>query len=207
MEVTTIKLADKWYCIKTCYYLENYFRVGDRLPDGEKENKHFALGGIIRDDQIDHAVIPGDDPRPTNKIVSDLIEKHGATVKDGLLTVKNPNGADISFKLDKKETRKEAFYACVELGKSNENGVPNKSETTTKWPEKDSEVEEAIDPFDGKKFSTFSPDDIEKAGVKNITLAILKRFKKDVKYAGKKKTDLIQMGIDLELRQGGAKAV
>lgn len=205
MEVTTIKLADKWYCIKTCYYLENYFRVGDRLPDGEKENRHFALGGIIRDDQIDHAVIPGDDPRPTNKMVSDLIEKHGATVKDGLLTVKNPNGADISFKLDKRETRKEAFYACVELGKSNENGASNKSETTTKWPGENGEG--AVDPFQGRKFSLMSPDEHENAKVQDITLAILLRFKKEVKYAGKKRADLIQMAIDLEAKQAGARAL
>jgi hypothetical protein len=98
----------------------------------------------------------------------------------------------LGIKVKKSASRKELFARwCEETKKTSP--VVKKEE-----PEGD--------PLEGKKFSELGPEDIENIKVAEIVAAVKHRFSIDMKFGGKKKTDLIKFAIDLEQKHTGAMA-
>lgn len=195
-------MAKKYVCIRKCYYLNTLFYVGDVLPAGVKPNKHFVVEGNepIEEDKV--IVVAGDDARSTDQIIADANE--------------------LGCNLDPETPRKEAFASwkkadeaptkkpaaepeppAKEEGK-NETGEEDKTETPgTTAPEQPLDTTDALG---GKKFAECTPDQLNNPTNAALGELIKTRFNSDVKFAGKSKKQLIEMGLKLEAKQAGAKA-
>lgn len=181
-------MSKQYVCVRDCYYgppgCRKLFKVGEVLPSGWKPNKHFIEGATVPPEETNGPPrTPGDDPRPTRTIINDLLSIHDIDMRG--------------------KTRKEVFAAWL-VAESEKEVNPTGKEVLVD-PDKTGPKNE--DPFGTRKFSSFTPDMIESAKRDDIVDSINRRFKLDLTHGGKSKAQLVQIGIDRELRQVGARAV
>ena len=179
-------MVKKYICHRKCFFMNTLFYPGDTLPAGMKANKHFSIEGQGPDVDEKHVIVPGDDPRSTNQIIADLETDYGIKVDEG------SSRKEVFVKWKKAE---DAAFA-----ENNNAPAAKKAEKTLVDPDQK-------DALNGKRFGDCTPDELNAPTNEALGNLINARFKVDMKFAGKSKKELIEMGLKYESKQAGAKAV
>ncbi len=182
------KKKGKYICIRECYYMNNLWKAGDPLPDGLEPGKHFSLDGLDHEEDERLIARSGDDPRSTTQMFQDLKTKYP------------------EVKVHDAMSRKELFALWV---KAEKDAVEPEEETPADDTKKAKTIK-ADDVVDGddetasqdeeKRFIDMTPDEMFSLKNKEISDKVLRMYKKELKYAGSKKEDLLKKAMDIETK-------
>ncbi len=173
--------AERFIASRACFYgpkgHHTLFNAGDYLPVGWEPGKHFVPEHDFVGEEEPIAKGPGDDIRSTKKILFDLKAIH-------------------KVKLPADTPRKDVYAAWLRAEEDAEPvvEVPDVAGVT------------AVDPLGTLTFSKLTEADIEALKVKEIVASMEFRFNLEVKFAGKSKKQLVELGAELESKQTGARA-
>jgi len=168
-------MNERFICVTECYYLSRLWQPGYFLPEGARPNRHFVQEKDYNPNRKSEVTIfgPGDDPRSTKKLISDLKSTFG---------IEMPQGS----------SRKDAWQAWHDA----EISVGVDLVRTV-------EKQEIDDPLKGKSFAKMTPSELDSTPVKSIAASVMSRYGIELNCAGKKKADVIKQVLQIEQENCG----